>query len=151
MPNGRFSQRLLNDDVASIKYLYQANGFLQVNVTAELEDDYQGKKNEMQVVIKIDEGQQTLVNAVKLAGANSFRRQQLQPLLSSAPGQPFSEANVATDRDALTYFYYDRGFPNVQFESSTTPVPGEPQRMDVLYKITEGQRSLCRSRARSPG
>ena len=140
LPNGRFSQRLVNDDVASIKYLYQANGFLQVNVTAELKDDYEGKKNEMQVVIKIVEGQQTLVNAVKLAGANSFTAAQLDPLLSSAPGQPFSEANVATDRDALTYFYYDRGFPDVQFESSTTPVPGEPQRMDVLYKITEGQR-----------
>ncbi len=57
-----------------------------------------------------------------------------------AEGQPFSEANVASDRDAITYFYYDRGFPDVQFESAATPVPGEPQRMDVLYKITEGQR-----------
>ncbi len=28
----------------------------------------------MQVMVKIDEGQQTLVNAVQLAGANSFPR-----------------------------------------------------------------------------
>ena len=140
LPNGHFNQRLLNDDVSSTKYLYQANGFLQVNVSAELEDNYQGKKNEMQVIIKIDEGPQTLVNAVQLAGANSFPAQDLTPLLSSARGQPFSEANVASDRDAITYFYYDRGFPDVQFESAATPVPGDPERMDVLYKITEGQR-----------
>lgn len=140
LANGRFSQRLLTDDVSSIKYLYLANGFLQVKVAAELVDDYQGKKNEMQVVVKIDEGPQTLVKAVKLAGANSFTTEELNPLLSSVPGQPFSDANVATDRDAITYFYYNRGFPDVQFESAATPVPGEPQRMDVLYKITEGQR-----------
>ncbi len=140
LPNGKFNQRLLNDDVSSTKYLYQANGFLQVNVAAELEDNYQGKKSEMQVIVKIDEGQQTLVNAVQLAGANSFPAQDLTPLLSSARGQPFSEANVANDRDAITYFYYDRGFPDVQFESAATPVPGDPERMDVLYKITEGQR-----------
>ena len=51
LPNGKFNQRLLNDDVSSTKYLYQANGFLQVNVSAELEDNYQGKKSEMQVII----------------------------------------------------------------------------------------------------
>ena len=140
LPNGRLNQRLLNDDVSSIKYLYAANGFLQSNVSAELVDNYQGKKNELQVILKIAEGPQTLVNAVTLSGAGSFTPAALDPLLSSAPGQPFSETSIATDRDALTYFYYDRGFPNVQFESSVTPVPGEPQRMDVLYKITEGQR-----------
>jgi outer membrane protein assembly complex protein YaeT len=140
LPNGRLNQRLLNEDLSSIKYLYAANGFLQSNVSAEMEDNYQGKKNELQVVLKITEGPQTLVNAVQLAGANSFTPQQLDPLLSSVSGQPFSDANIATDRDAITYFYYDRGFPDVQFESSATPVSGEPQRMDVLYKITEGQR-----------
>jgi outer membrane protein assembly complex protein YaeT len=140
LPYGRFNQRLLNDDTNSIKYLYQANGFLQVKVTSDLEDNYQGKKNEMQVVMKIDQGPQTLVNTVTLTGAGSFTLDQLNPLLSSAPRQPFSEASMASDRDALTYFYYDHGFPDVQFESSATPVPGEPQRMDVVYKITEGQR-----------
>jgi len=109
LPNGRLNQRLLNEDLSSIKYLYAANGFLQSNVSAEMEDNYQGKKNELQVVLKITEGPQTLVNAVQLAGANSFTPQQLDPLLSSVSGQPFSDANIATDRDAITYFYYDRG------------------------------------------
>ncbi len=138
--NGRFNQRLLAGDVASIKYLYLSNGFLTVKVAGDLQDNYQGKQNEMQVVIKIEEGPQTLVNEVKLEGANSFSSEQLDARLSNRPGQPFSDVNLTTDRDALTYFYYDQGFPNVQFESSATPVPGEPQRMDVVYKIVEGQR-----------
>jgi outer membrane protein assembly complex protein YaeT len=140
LPNGRFSQRILTEDVALIKYLYQANGFLDVKVSGDLRDDFQGKKAEMEVVINIAEGPQTLVADLKLEGVSSFSFDQLKPKLSTAEGQPFSEANVSADRDAITYFYYDRGFPDVQFESSATPAPGEPSRMNVVYKVMEGQR-----------
>ena len=140
LPNGRFSQRLLTDDVNAIKILYQANGFLNVQVNGELVDNYQGKKNEMQVDIKIDEGLQTLVAALKVEGATTYTAAALEQNLSNVAGQPFSDANVVNDRDSVTYFYYDRGFPNVQFESTTTAVPGNPPRMDVVYTIAEGQR-----------
>ena len=140
LPNGRFSQQLLSGDVASIKNLYLANGFLDISVKAGLEDDYLGRKDEMQVVVDIDEGSQTLVNALEVEGVSNFAREQLEPNLSNVQGQPFSDANIAADRDAITYYYYDRGFPNVQFESSATPAPDDPQRMNVMYKITEGQR-----------
>ena len=61
LPNGRFSQRLLVEDLASIKYLYQANGFLDVKVTADLRTTMRARKTRWQVVIKIEEGPQTLV------------------------------------------------------------------------------------------
>ena len=140
IPNGHFSQRLLTEDVDAIKNLYQANGFLNVKVDADLQDNFEGKQNEMQVAIKIGEGPQTLVNALTVQGANTFTLETLEANLSNVQGQPFSEANVVSDRDAITYYYYDRGFPNVQFESTTTPVPGQTQRINVVYKITEGQR-----------
>ena len=72
LPNGRFSQRLLTDDLAVIKNLYQANGFLDVKVTAELQDDYEGKEDQMAVVIKIEEGPQTLVSSLQGGGNHSF-------------------------------------------------------------------------------
>jgi outer membrane protein assembly complex protein YaeT len=140
LPNGRFSQRLLTDDVNAIKNLYLANGFLNIKVNGELQAEYEGKKNEMQIVMKIDEGPQTLVKALQVEGAKSYTPQQLEANLSNLKGQPFSEANVVSDRDAIIYFYYNRGFPNVQFEASTRPVAGEPTRLDVIYKITEGMR-----------
>jgi outer membrane protein insertion porin family len=140
MPNGRFSQRLLSEDVNSIKYLYLANGFLDAKVESDLRDDYQGKKNEMAVLVKVDEGPQTRVDNVKLEGIETVDLTVIEQKLSIVNGQPFSEVNVASDRDAITYYYYDRGYPNVQFESSATPAPGQPNRMDVVYKITAGQR-----------
>ena len=126
LPYGRFSRRLLTDNVTSIKYLYQANGFLDIKVSGDLTDNYESKKNEMQIVIKIDEGPQTLVNDLKVEGANSTTLEELLPRLSNLKGQPFSEASVVNDRDAITYYYYDRGFPNVEFESAATPAAGAP-------------------------
>jgi outer membrane protein assembly complex protein YaeT len=140
LTNGRFSQQLLAEDIASIKYLYLANGFLEVKVAGELLDNFAGKQNDMEVLLKIDEGPQTRVGDLKLEGAENATAGQLESRLTNMKGQPFSEANVATDRDAITYFYYNSGFPNVEFESSAAPQPGDPQRMDVVYKITEGQR-----------
>lgn len=145
LTNGRFSQQLLAEDVASIKYLYLANGFLEVKVTGELVDNFGGKENEMEVLLNIEEGKQTLVGNLKLEGADSFHYEQLEPNLTNVTGQPFSEANIATDRDAITYYYYNRGFPNVEFESAATPSPGHPQLMDVVYKVTEGQRVFVNS------
>jgi outer membrane protein assembly complex protein YaeT len=139
LSNGRFSQRLLADDLTVIKNLYQANGFLDVKVTADLQDDYQGRENQMAVAIKIEEGPQTMVNSLKVVGNNTFPPGRLTRLLSCTEGQPYSEPNVASDRDAVTYFYYNHGFPNVQFEAAASPVPGEPQRMQVTYTITEGE------------
>ncbi len=140
LPNGKFSQRFLSEDVSSIKYLYQANGFLDAKVETTLRDDYQGKKNEMEVLVKIEEGPQTLVHDVKVEGIDSDDFQRLRPKLSISEGQPFSEAGIANDRDAVTYYFYNRGYPNVQFESSATSTPSEPNRMDVVYKVTEGER-----------
>ena len=137
--NGRFSQRMMSDDVGSIKALYLANGFQDVKVDASLDDNYDHSKGELAVVFKITEGPQTLVKDLAIEGNNSFSEERLAPLLSSVPGQPFSEADIISDRDALTFFYYNRGFPDVQFESSFKPAEGDPYRMDVTYKITEGQ------------
>ncbi len=139
LPNGRFSQRLLAADRVAIENLYQSNGFLDVKVTPDLEDDYQSREGQMEILIKIDEGPQTLVNSLQVAGNHSFPPDRLTQLMSEVKGQPYSETNVASDRDAVTYFYYNRGFPNVEFESAATPVPGEPQRMQVVYTITEGE------------
>ncbi len=140
LTNGRFSQRMLSDDVAAIRRLYQANGFPDVKIDAELDDNYESQKGELAVVFRITEGPQTLVKNLTIEGNNSFSTEELAPILSSVPGQPFSDADIMSDRDALTYFYYNRGFPDVQFESSVKPVEGEPYRMDLTYTIAEGQR-----------
>jgi outer membrane protein assembly complex protein YaeT len=139
LTNGRFSQKMMSDDVKAIKALYQANGFEQVKVDASIEENYQSHASELAAVYRVTEGPQTLVNNLVIEGNQNFPTRELAPLLSIVPGQPFSEANMASDRDTIIFFYFNRGYPDVQFDSLGMPVPGDPNRMDVTYKITEGQ------------
>jgi outer membrane protein insertion porin family len=138
--SGRFSQRMMQADVNAIKGLYQANGFQEVKVDANVEDNYESHATELAVVYRITEGPQTLVRNLVIEGNESFSRDKLEPVLSSVAGQPFSEADIANDRDAIIVFYYNRGYPDVEFESTVMPVKDVPNRMDVTYKIIQGQR-----------
>ena len=47
--------------------------------------------------------------------------------LASSEGQPFSEFNVAVDRDTILAQYFDNGFPRSTFEWSSKPA-AEPNR-----------------------
>lgn len=139
LSSGRFSQRLLNNDLASIKYLYEANGFLSARAEAKEIDNYEGATGRMAVLIKIDEGAQTRVGLLTITGDKTFPADELLNRVSNREGQPYSVANVINDRDALTYFYYNRGFPDVQFEYETRPDKENPERMNVTYSIKEGE------------
>lgn len=136
--NGRFSQKMLTDDVAAIKALYFNNGFMAVKIDTELINDYSGKKENIAVKIKIDEGPQTRVGRLQVTGNNSFSSSLLESFITNLPGQPYSEANLINDRDAITLFYYNNGYPDVQFEAIPTPVMGDGLRENLVYKITEG-------------
>ena len=109
-------------------------------MSAELVERIQGKKDQMEVHDQdrrrqADAGRQ----AVGIKGVSGVNFEKIEPRLSNEEGQPFSEANVSSDRDAITYYYYNQGFPNVQFEATANPDPKNAERMDVVYKITEGQ------------
>ena len=136
--NGRFSQKMLTDDVAAIKALYFNNGFMAVKIDTELINDYSGKKENIAIKIKIDEGPQTRVGRLQVTGNNSFSSSLLESFITNLPGQPYSEANLINDRDAITLFYYNNGYPDVQFEAIPTPVMGDGLRENLVYKITEG-------------
>ncbi len=116
LEHGLFSQSLLARDVESVRDLYHANGFLQVNVYAEVQDDYLGQHGHMRVIVHIVEGRQTLVRDLNIVGATTFAGIALQSLLANVPGQPFSDANMVADQDALVNFYFNRGFPERQHE-----------------------------------
>ncbi len=144
--HGRFSPTLLDGDIQSIENLYRSNGFMKVKVTSQVVDDYNGENGNLFVGITIDEGPQTLVGTMRLTGNHAFTEEQLRVGLENAgsgletsDGQPYSDAKVTTDRQKLTNFYFDNGFPDVKVESRVQPNSMNPAVMDVLFKIDEGQ------------
>jgi outer membrane protein insertion porin family len=137
--HGRYSQALLNEDIRGLEDLYRANGFQQVKITSSSQDDYQGKPRQLAVALKVDMGPQTLVGALDIVGNKIIAQDQFPPLNTSV-GQPFSEFNIASDRDILLNYYFNSGFPDATLEAAARPLSAEPNRMDVTFTIHEGMR-----------
>ena len=136
--HGRYNQSLLNQDIQGLQDLYINNGFRQVKITSETLDNYQGKENELAVVLHIDQGSQTRVHELHIVGNQTVQESDF-PTLNTLAGQAFAESNIASDRDILLNFYYNRGFPDATFEAAAAPVAGQPDQMDVTYTIHEGE------------
>jgi outer membrane protein insertion porin family len=170
----RFSRRLLDADVLSMKSLYAANGFLSANVEGRIQDDFEGKTGDLVIRFVVQEGKQTLVSSLSVGGMKALTEEEIRGVIGSLPGQPYSDINVATDRDNILALYFNQGFPNAQFswtaepdnshsdeeksakESAAKKVLGETQAekgeyhieraepMRLVYKIEEGSQIRVR-------
>ncbi|MBV9506565.1 MAG: BamA/TamA family outer membrane protein [Acidobacteriia bacterium] len=142
-PHGRYSESQLSRDEDSIRALYESNGFREVKVTHRMEENYRGKKGDLAVFLEINEGAQFLIHSLSVEGIVRLERGPILAQLSSGEGQPFSDFNVAVDRDTILAEYFRRGFPNAAFEWSSVP-SSDPHRIDLRYVINEGNEEFVR-------
>ena len=140
MSDGRFSRDYLERDLEAIRNLYVANGFGSVQVTSQVRDDYRGKRGHIAVRIRVDEGPQTLVRKLTIEGPREIPVEELRGLVACGDGQPFSDFNVLLDRSTLLAQYLNRGFPEATFNWEVEPVEDREDRVDLIYKISEGPR-----------
>lgn len=117
----RFSRRLLDSDVVSMKNLYAANGFLSASVVGTTPSAEKQKGGVLVVQFQIKEGKQTLVSSLKLEGMSAISEEELRGVLGSLPGQPYSEISIASDRDNILALYFNQGFPNATFTWTAVP------------------------------
>jgi outer membrane protein insertion porin family len=138
LSRGRYSESILERDVEAIKALYHSNGFAQVEVEPEVQDDVNGQIGLMRVILRIKEGPQTIVRKFTVIGNSSIPTEQF--LLNTAEGQPYSDLNIASDRDTILNTYFDRGFPNATMDYKVEPDPEDSTRVSVAYTINEGMK-----------
>jgi outer membrane protein insertion porin family len=139
---GRYSETLLQDDVASIRTLYDANGFPDVEVHSQTVDNYQDHQGYLFVRIDVKEGQQTRVAGLTIDGNQQLSMDELLGVIGSSDGQPYSEFNVSSDRDNILALYYDQGFSEARFSADVEKVspakPDAPPRVKLTYHLVEG-------------
>jgi len=141
--HGRYSEDFAKRDEEAITALYKDNGFRDMKVTVSTVDNYKGRKGAVAVTFTIDEGPQYLVSSIQVNGLSLPNRAQILSHLTSVSGEPFSETNIASDRDYIVLACQAAGYPNATFESRSSPGPG-PNRMSVEYAITEGSLQTVR-------
>src|ERR1019366_3685674 len=101
----------------NIANLYRSNGFRDVKVTSVIDRSYKGKAGQIGVTVMIDEGAQWLVDNLTINGISQLNHNEVTSGLASAQGQPFSEVNLANDRNQVLTYYYERGFPNANLKA----------------------------------
>ena len=154
--HGAYSQAWVEADQNALEAVYQNNGFSKVRVTPEMSQvETRGangklvvrasrKPTGLAVTYRIAEGAQTRVGTVRLEGNDHVEAEELIPLLNTAPGQLLSPQNLAGDRDALVTDYLSRGFEKAQVDVSQKNAPGDANKVDVVFHITEGPQIFVR-------
>jgi outer membrane protein insertion porin family len=137
LSHGRYSEALMKGDVATLEALYRSSGFRQVKIATKVDDNYHGE-DKLAVHIIIDEGVRTIVGEMHVLGTQKIAVSAL-PELSTQPGQPYSEQDLANDRERILSYYFDHGFPNATLDISTKPSADKPNREDVTFTIQEGE------------
>lgn len=138
LSRGRFSRRLMEDDADSLRELYVANGFREVHVLAEQQENYLGQRGDLFVRFRVEEGPQTVVAELKIEGNQALSTDYLlEQGVNSEPRQPYSQYNVLGDRDNILALYFNEGFPEARFSFEATEA-SEPNRVRLLYRIHEG-------------
>jgi outer membrane protein assembly complex protein YaeT len=102
-----------------------------------------GNQNNMVVAIDIKEGAQWLVEALAIEGPSEANREAVLGVIQSQQGQPFSDINVAIDRDNILDYYYNHGHIGATFAWSFTPAKAANQ-VNLTYVVTEGRQRFLR-------
>lgn len=135
--SGRFSPRLLEQDLDAIRALYQSNGFRDVDVTSEIQEDPL-HPSEISVHIQIVEGRQSFVNMLAITGLSAADETYLRTQLRSTEGQPFSPSSVGADRDTILTYFYNAGYADASFNWTQTTA-GEDGFVNLNFAIEPGE------------
>ena len=105
-------RRFLRNDLTVIENLYRGKGFMGAKVvgkTLELDDE-----RKLHIAIKIDSGGKWIVEAVRLALADSVLAGSLRKVLSTGPGKLFLYAKVLQDERALQTLLNSQGYAHAR-------------------------------------
>ncbi|MCU1307905.1 MAG: outer membrane protein [Acidobacteriaceae bacterium] len=132
--HGKFSDRDLRKSITNLKGVYQAAGFSDVKITPQVTT----RGENIVVTLRVEEGEQDIVQALRLEG-NSLPESEVAPKgLNLAPGKPYSQKLADNDRNQIIARYLELGYLTANFRQTAEKVPNQPHRLEVVYKINEG-------------
>jgi outer membrane protein insertion porin family len=136
-----FVQAQVDAAVAGMRGLYRARGFTRAMVTPSVmvlpAAGAAASDRQVQVALTVAEGPRTIVGAVDLIGNMVLTTPQLLMGGATTAGKPYSEIDVASDRDRMDLEYRNRGYESVVVEPRVTLADGDT-RANVVFAITEG-------------
>ena len=138
LSHGQFSDQLVRASIKNLKGVYESQGFSSVQVTSNVINH----GGDIEVTFHVTEGPRDVVSSLSIQGANTFSESQFAPKgLKVAAGQPYSQANVQSDRAGIMANYFRAGYLTASFRETAKQVSkNDPHHINVIYHIYEGPR-----------
>jgi outer membrane protein insertion porin family len=133
---GDYSEQLVRNSTKNLTALYQSEGFSSAKVTSSV-----AKHNgNITVSFHVVEGPRDIVSSLKIDGADTFPQSQFAPGgLKLAPGKPYSQKLVESDRASIMEHYLQAGYLTSSFRQTANLVSkSDPHHIVVVYHIYEG-------------
>jgi outer membrane protein insertion porin family len=131
---GVLDRDILTNDIAILSSHYYDHGYIDHKIAEPIIlRDRQG----LEVVIRVDEGQQYRVGKVEIGGELIQDGKQMLKQVKLTTGQIFRGSRLRDDITTITDMYSDKGFAFVQVEP-VTKVNAPEKKVDVALVITKG-------------
>jgi outer membrane protein insertion porin family len=131
---GVLDRDILTNDIAILSNHYYDNGYIdhKIDEPIILRD-----RDGLEVVIRVDEGQQYRVGKVEIGGDLLLDGKQMLKQVKLTTGQIFRGSRLRDDITTITDMYSDKGFAFVQVDP-VTKVNAPDKKVDVALVITKG-------------
>jgi len=137
---GKLSNDELQEDIRTIERAIQDQGYVYAKVAqVRREPD---KDDRVDLIFVVDEGKQYNVAQVTVEGNTIYTNEELAPALIMEAGLPYSATDISKDEKQLSDYYGSRGYADARIDTSI--IPAGPDTVNILYRITEGEKSYIR-------
>ncbi len=135
--SGRLDEAQLQQDLDSVREFYQNHGYVDV----EVKDVRKERRNgPLIITVAINEGIQYHVNKITFSGYKVAVEDKLRAAIKMKEGGVYSPKQLHDDAKAIADAYGTGGYVDTVITPQGAPVG--PGRVDVHYKIEEGNRSF---------
>ncbi len=135
--SGRLDEVQLQQDLDSIKEFYQNHGYIDVEVKDVRKERANGP---IVITIAVTEGPQYHTGKISISGYKVSTDQKIRALLKMKEGSVYSPKGVHDDAKAIADAYGAGGYVDLVVLPEGSPAG--PARIDLHYKIEEGDRSF---------
>ena len=132
-------QNVLKEDIERIGLLYREAGFQETKVDQTLsypEGATEAARAAVSVTLTVQEGIQTLIDQVVMAGNRAFTSSELIKHTRLRSGMPYSENQARQDTDELLRFYVQQGYIYARIEPERL-FSDDRSRVGLTYAIEE--------------
>ena len=138
MSKGRiFNENQLEKLELELQQVYFSLGKYSARINAEWREL---DENRVAIDINISEGLSATIKSINIAGARSFKQEELLEIFQLEPtsegmfaSDEYSSSKLTADLESMRSFYFDRGF--IRFELLSQQVTISPDRKDISISI----------------